>query len=286
VSGVDADRAGRYSLHVPTHRTLAGDELDYPEPDDELASFLDRVREAASDPDVAIAAMVELVYGADNPLLDPSSPSPIALPQRGTATAETWADPAWHVMLDLLEAKRVAVAEITPSLLLEEAGELLALTPDAVRKAVLAETLDGEKYGNRWHVTPASVATYRDRVLRRGRWPATPLRFRCGNASGYGMDVKTAVKPRFVRRVRKGVTEFELDDFERVLVRLRRQRDDGTKATRLLVLEADPSVEPFRFRWPTTGAAPGFFIEGRYRDVQKVNNSTKALAAWRKLEPA
>lgn len=272
-------------MHVPTHRTLAGDELEYPEPDGELAPFLERVREAAGDPAIATVAMVELIYGADNPLLAPRSSSPVALPHRGTATAQTWANPVWHVMLDLLEAKRIAVVEATASLRLEEAGELLNLTPDAVRKAVLVENLTGEKRGNRWYVTPGSVATYRDRVLRRGRRPATPLRYRCGSASDYGMDVKTAEEPRFVRRVRKGVTEFELDDFERVLVRLRRKRADGTKTQRVLVLEADPTVEPFRFRWPTTGAAPGFFVEGRFRDVKKVNNPAEARAAWRELQP-
>jgi len=232
--------------------------------------------------------MVELVYGADNPLLDPSSSSPIALPHRGTATAETWADPTWHVMLDLLEAKRVAVAETTPSLLLEEAGELLDLTPDAVRKAVLVETLDGEKRGNRWYVTPASVVTYRDRVLRRGRWPATPLRFRCGNRSGCAMDVRTKDKPRRIRRARQGVAEWEVDDFERVLVRLRETRDNGSKMRRVLVLESDPTAEPFTYWWPDheQGGKRWFFIEGRFSIVEKYNKTAEAAAAWNELQPA
>ncbi len=276
-------------MHVPTHRTLAGDELDYPEPDDELASFLDRVREAASDPDIAIAAMVELIYGADNPLLDPSSSSPIALPQRGTATAETWVDPAWHVMLDLLEAKRIFVVENTASLRLEEAGELLDLTPDAVRKAVLAETLDGEKRGNRWYVTPASVATYRDRVLRRGRWPATPLRYRCGHADGnHAFDVK-AKGPRKVRQVRRGVSEWEVDDFERVIVRQRwKDPDDGRRRHRVLVLVPAPAKEPFRFCWPPKKPKKGvqFFVEGRFEIEQKFNSSAAAGEVWDELEPA
>ena len=269
-------------MHVPTHRTLAGDELDYPEPDDELASFLERVREAVSDPAIAIAAMTELVYGADNPLLDPSSSSPVALPHRGTATAETWADPVWHVMLDLLEAKRVTVAEHTPSLLLEEAGEQIDLTPDGVRKAVLAGKLDGEKRGNRWYVTPASVATYRDRVQRRGPAPTTPLRYRCGTADGYGLDVKVE-NATFDRRVRNQVSEWSVANFERAGVRLRKTLDDGSKWHRVLVFQADPSVDSFRYCWPPKGG-PGFFVEGRFRTVERFNSQAKARAAWRDHE--
>jgi len=273
-------------MGVPSHRTLAGDELDYPEPaEDDLAQFLERVRDAADDPEVDVDGMTALIYSADNPLLGPSA-SPVAAPERGTASAETWASPSWHVMLDLLEAKRISVAETTPSLRLAEAGELLDLTEDAVRKAILAGTLDGQKRANRWYVTPGSVATYRDRVLRRGRWPSsTPLRFRAGREGGFSMAVKSLEKGT-KKRVRQGVVEVTLPEYERVVVRLRWQDGEGRKARRVLVLEHDPSAEPYRYDWPPNKDGPGFFIEGRFRIVDKINNPAKASAAWREIKPA
>ncbi|MGE3636423.1 MAG: helix-turn-helix domain-containing protein [Sandaracinaceae bacterium] len=237
---------------------------------------------AAGDPSTGIEAMTELVYSADNPLLAASSST--VLPGRGAANASTWASPHWHVMLDLLEAKRNQIAE-TSTLPLADAAELLGLSEDAVRKAAITGTLAGEKRGNRWFVTPGSVATYRERVQRRGRWPATPLRVRCGSEDGYSLSVRSA-EPGSQERVRKGVVDVTIPQFERVLVRLRWTAEDGTKARRVLVLEPDPSAEPFTYRWPQVDGGPGFFVEGRFRIAQKFNNGAKAAEAWKAIEPA
>ncbi|HHH30585.1 MAG TPA: DNA-binding protein [Polyangiaceae bacterium] len=187
---------------MPTYRTLAGEELEYPEPSKQLARFIGRLNEAVNDPDVGADEMTDLVYGPDNPLLGPSTS---ALPERRSVSLETLADPTWHMMLDLLEAKRIAIAEASPTMRLEHAGELLGITPDAVRKAAIAGHLDGEKHGNRWYVSPGSVATYRERVRRRGPRPnATPLLIRCGSVKGASLSVKSA-NPAAKKRVRKQI---------------------------------------------------------------------------------
>jgi len=271
------------NLDVPIYRTLAGDELDYPAPSEQLARFLDRVTEAANDPAIEAGEMTDLIYGPDNPLLGPSTS---ALPERRSVSRETWANPTWHMMLDLLEAKRIAVAESSSTMSLEEAGALLGITEDAVRKAAIAGTLDGEKRANRWYVTPGSVATYRDRVRRRGRWPATPLLIRCGTENGYSLKTKTA-KPGTKKRVRRHVVDVTISDFERMLIRLRWTNAKGERTRRVLVLEPDPSTEPWTFTWPPrSDGKPLFFIKGRFRFAEKFNNPAKAAAAWKEIEPA
>jgi len=268
---------------VPTYRTLAGDELEYPEPSKQLARFLDRVTEAASDTAIEADQMTALIYGPDNPLLGPSTS---AIPERRSVSRETWADTTWHMMLDLLEAKRIAIAESSPTMSLEEAGQLLGITEDAVRKAAIAGTLDGEKSDNRWHVTPGSVATYRDRVRRRGRWPATPLLIRCGSENGYSMSTRAA-NPGTKKRVRRHVVDVTIPDFERMLIRLRWTNAKGGRARHVLILEPDPSAEPSTFEWPPrSDGKPSFFIKGRFRVAKKINNPAKAAAAWRDIEPA
>lgn len=268
---------------MPTHRTLAGDELVYPEPSGALARYLGRVREAAADPGVGVGALVDLIYSDRNPLLGPGS-SP-ALAGRGTATAATWADPTWHVMLDLLEAKRVQEAEAAPSLRLSEAAERLELTEDAVRKAVLAGTLEGEKRANRWYVTPASVESYRRRVPGPGRRPSEALEVQCGRVPGYSLSVKAA-ETGPTNSVRRGIVAMTIPSYERVIVRLTGEDPKGGKLRRVLVLEPDLSVEPWTFHWPPDAETdPPLFVRGRFHVAERINSWAKAVEAWRALEP-
>ncbi|MFK7990877.1 MAG: hypothetical protein AB8I08_32960 [Sandaracinaceae bacterium] len=90
-------------------------------------------------------------------------------------------------------------------------------------------------------------------------------------------------KKEFVRR---RVVDVTIAQWERVAVRLRWKDGEGKKARRLLILEHAPDTEPSRFGWPPKKGSHRFSIEGRFRIVDKVNNSGEASVAWREFEPS
>lgn len=152
------------------HTTISGEVLEYPRPGPELAAFLGRVRTAAEDPRVSEGELVELIYGLENPLLDKT-----IFKGRGAVTTEVFANPVYHVMLDLLDAKRVQTGTLDPeraagryTMTVTEAAEFLGVTSSAVRQAIAAKHLDAWKKGGLHFLDPQTVETYRSRVKRRG----------------------------------------------------------------------------------------------------------------------
>lgn len=246
---------------------------------------------AAHDPTVTEAALTELIYGKENPLLDQS-----IFPGRGAVTKITLANPVYHVMLDLLDAKRVQAgtlskpaAEAAFTMTVSEAAETLGITPGAVRQALDAKRLAGVKRGPSYFLDPRSVATYRDRVVRRGpeakhelEASIVPIDPRSG--SGKTRDVLPALLARIgnvegksFRLKVDGFTETSRPDghvvegvvqsFERAAIAFA-----GTEGLRMFVIEPGPDENEFAF-------GP-FFIRGNYRVVQKINNARDAAAKW------
>jgi excisionase family DNA binding protein len=292
------------------YTTIAGETIEYARPAGELASFLSRVSLAAHDPTVTEAGLTELIYGKENPLLDQS-----IFPGRGAVTKATLANPVYHVMLDLLDAKRVQAGTLSKSateaaftMTVSEAAETLGISPGAVRQALEAKRLAGVKRGPSYFLDPRSVATYRDRVVRRGpeakhEPPSVPIEpgsgagktsdvlagmiadaagaiastaalvARVGNVEGKSFRIKA---PGFIETERHGkhVIEGKVDE----LASTAAVTFSGESGMRMFFLEPAETENEFTF-------GP-FFVRGRYRVSKKINNPAQAAAEWKRFEPA
>lgn len=82
--------------------TREGARLDISTADTTALAFFRRVERAAADPSVTEEALIELVWGEENPLLGRSAAGRPALTLEGSR------HPAWQAMQDLLVRKRHA----------------------------------------------------------------------------------------------------------------------------------------------------------------------------------
>lgn len=270
--------APKTTAPMERHTTIAGETLEYPRPTGELAAFLARVRAAAEDPRVSEGELVELLYGRENPLLDHT-----IFRGRGAVTREVFANPVYHVMLDLLDAKRVQVGTLDPeraaqrySMTVTEAAEVLGMTTSAVRQAIAAKHLAAWKTGPVYLLDPSSVETYRDRVKRRGPKPAPALRITMGNRAGASFRVKAPELETVETTKLEGggkVIEAVVPRFERAAVAF-----SGKKVNRMFVLEPADDEDRFDFE--------GFSIAGRYRVTEKINDPEEASKRFRSFRPA
>jgi excisionase family DNA binding protein len=144
------------------YTTTVGEMVEYDATPEE-AAFLARVRSAVEDPRVTVGELTDLVYGLDNPVLERG-----IFPARGAVTKAVFARPIYHVMLDLLDVKRLqhgqldmAAAARRYSMTIAEAAEQLGVHTSAVRQAVQAHKIAARKQGGSWLLDPASVEAYR-----------------------------------------------------------------------------------------------------------------------------
>jgi excisionase family DNA binding protein len=266
-----SDSKQRSGEPVERYTTLAGETLEYLTPAPEVAAFLARVVEAVHDPTVTEATLTELVYGKANPLLDQT-----ILPHHGVVTKAVFADPVYHVILDLLGRKRATTGRLDVAKALEEytvtvteAARQLGVHPSAVRQAIQQHRLDAVKRGGVHLLRPSSVESYR--VSRRGPRPAPALAACVGNVPGASCRIK----------IRGGALEVEERDsatvtgsvarFERVAV----LTSTGANQ-RLFVLEPADEQDQLAF--------PPFWVRGRFRVVAHENNARRARDAWKAFE--
>lgn len=255
-----------------SYKTIVGETLEYETPTPEIAAFLSRVMLAAHDPNVTEPALTELVFGKENPVLDQT-----IFPGRGAVTKAVMASPLYHVMMDLVGAKRLQVGTLAPNaydafkLTVNEVAKELDVTPGAVRQAIAAGTLTAIKRGATYLIDPRSVATYRELHTRRGR-PATPaVRVRYGSKPGVSFRVKF---PELKHLDQHGhVIDAEAPRFERAAVAF-----SGDGKNQCFVLA--PSKKSERFE------RDGFFIEGRFRVIARVNDPARAAEAFKTFKPA
>lgn len=255
------------------HTTLAGEELTYPRPGPELEAFLARVRAAAEDPKVSEDGLIELIYGSENPLLDHT-----IFEGRGAVTLEVFENPVYHVMLDLLDQKRVQAGSLDLdraaqryTLTVSEAAEQLGISTSAVRQAIASKRLAAWKPGGEYLLDPHSVATYRDHVKRRGPRPAPALRIRMGNKPGASFRVKAPGLERGEETKLEGggkLIEARVERFTRAAIAF-----SGKSVNRMFVLEPAAEANSFEFE--------GFEVSGRYRVVEKVNDPEEASKRFR-----
>jgi excisionase family DNA binding protein len=257
---------------MESYTNLAGEVLEYESPPAKVAAFLARVIDATHDPGVTEAAMTELVYGPENPILAQG-----VLEHHGVVTKEVFENPLYHVMTDLLGRKRVQAGTLDPpkareeyTVTIAEAADQLGVHPSAVRQAVHAKTLDAIKVGGSWRLKPSSVASYR--VSRRspaGRSEPVATAV-VGSVDGASFRLKIlggklTETGRHDRRV-----EGTIDRFDRMAV------ISGPKGKyRFFEIEPAATDEAIEF-------GP-FFVKGRYRIVTKENNPRRASEAWREF---
>jgi excisionase family DNA binding protein len=257
------------------HTTVAGEVIEYERPCDELARFLSRIVAATNDPGVSEQELVDLVYGPGNPLLDQT-----IFEGRGAVTKEVFADPLYHVMLDLLDQKRVRARALDPAralaeftMTVTEVAMRLEMSDSAVRQAIKAKHLAAIKRGKSYLVDRRSVATYRNHVVRRGPRPQPALRVRMGTHRGASFRVKAPSLEVIETKTLDGgeLMQAIVSRFERAAIAFSREA-----TSRMFVLE--PSEKSSRFDFDDFG------ITGKYRIVEKINNPERASLAFRSFE--
>lgn len=260
---------------MPTYKLISGDVLEY-DASPELADFLARAQVAAADPTVSVADMVELLYGEGNPLLVRG-----VIPGRGFVTPEVLANPAYRIMLDLLDQKRIqagsldlAASEAAHTVSVSEAAKRLGISTGAVRQAIAAGRLPAVKRGGQYWLQPEAVASYR--VSRKGpdaaevRSPV--LQVRLGTEGDAVMQLRHDGQLRSPRsEVGSRVLEGELHSWTRALVKSAR-KDMGT--VRLFVLRPGQVENKLR-------VGVGLYVIGRFDVVDKVNETKAAVRAWK-----
>ena len=257
---------------METYKTIAGEVIEYEKPTPAVGAFLARVVAASNDPHVTEGALTELIYGKENPLLDQT-----IFPGRGAVTRAVLGNPVYHVMLDLLDAKRVQAGTLSPSesfahaTTVSEAARALEVSPGAVRQAIEKGHLVAVKRGAQYFVDSRSVASYRERHTRRGPTAAPALRLKFGNREGASFRVKV-LDLRETGRVGR-VVEAEVAQFKRAAIVFK-----VGEGQRMFVLE--PAAESRRYEHD------GFFVEGKFEVVAKVNNGAEAAKAFKTFEPA
>lgn len=251
-------------MPTETHRLLSGETIEYERPTGPLAAFLRRVRDAVNDPRVTETELSALIYGTENPLLDQS-----VLPGRGVVTRAVFADPVYHLMLDLLSQKRVqegtldvdkAAARYT--LTVAQAAERAGVHESAIRQAIAANRLSAWKRGTRLYLAEDDVDAYKP--ARHG--PAPPLEVCFGSKEGARLSIKHD-GGELVTEKAGAIHTGHLERWKRAAV----LAGSGDKV-RFWQLEPGEELEEI-------GHA-GFYVRGRARVVAKENNPQKARDAF------
>lgn len=252
------------------YTTIAGEVIEYETPGRDVAAFLARLVDAAHDPRVTESVMVDLIYGAENPLLRKD-----IIPGRGVVTKEVFADPVYHVMTDLLGVKRVQLGTLDPeaardeyTITVTEAAERLGVHPSAVRQAIAAKRLDAVKRGHQHMIRPSALESFR--ISRRGPLPRTALQARVGNDEGGSFRI----------RVARGALEETGREGHKVEGIVRSWTKawviSGAKG-RYRFFELRPADEDGEVAWGP------FFVRGRFSVVERENNTRRAQESWRKV---
>lgn len=251
------------------HTTLSGQIIEC-EPSAAVAKFIELVRKATEDRKVTEDALVALVYGKENPLLDQS-----VFAARGAVTPEVLAEPAYHVLADYLVRKRVQVEGTDPAklaarytLTVAEAATRKGVTPDGIRKAIRERRLPAWVKNGELFIEPRTL----DAMSLGKRGALGPESKALQYDVGYDPDADAFVK----FKVPGG--ELPLD----------RKGDKGriTNWGNVAVLTGGHGKARFFELVPSTETDPeaiefhGFFVRGKFQVIRKVNNPKAAREAW------
>jgi len=125
------------------------------------AAFIDRATKMANDNLSTVHDLIALVYGTDNPILEPGPTG------RPWVTEKVFDNPVYRVLTDLIARKEVttglvnldeALAEYTVSV--PVAAVQLGMTAQAVRAAIDAWRLPAYYRKGQWWLRPESIKGY------------------------------------------------------------------------------------------------------------------------------
>ncbi len=229
----------------------------------EASEFLRRLAHALTDPRVTAAAMTDLVYSAENPVLDKS-----VVPGKGYVTAAVHADPVYQVMADMLWRKRAQEGVQAPAatMTITQAAQLHGVHPSAIRQAIAAGRLQATKMGGTYFLRRPDVEAFKP--ARRGPAPKSRLEVRSGEQRGQRFKVNViGGKLEHVDRARHVKIGY-IDRFNRIGVLSGSKGDD-----RFFELEPADAKGELEFG--------DFFVRGHFTIARKVNNPKAAREAWR-----
>ncbi len=263
---------------MQTYKLLSGETITY-----ESSPFLTRVRDAAADPGVSPDELLDLIYSEQNPILKSG-----VLPGRGVVTRAAFENPIYHIMLDLLEQKRLQQGALDQevssdaqfTMTVGEAAAALGISESAVRQAIYAKNLAARKIKNAWRIYPAGVEAYK--VGNQGPAPERLLQIRLGAVDGLSCKVKS-VEQLSDKVKDAGVTTGTLTCWRRIAVII-----GGSS------VEKVPGQKGYTF-WDLTIGDYGaenesiehdpFYVRGPFRVVRKIEHSREAVEAFKSFAP-
>jgi hypothetical protein len=143
--------------------TLEGREIEYTEPVGELADFMKRLEAAVFDPQIDSAKLNNLIFSAENPLLDRT-----VRPGKAVVTRKVYDNPLYTIMGDLIGRKDVqlglldvekAFAGYTVDI--PTAAMELGISEEAVQHAIESYKLPAVFRDQQWWLDPKSFAGYK-----------------------------------------------------------------------------------------------------------------------------
>ena len=247
---------------------LSGETIDVPLHTGELGVFLERLFAAVDDPTIDEATFLSWIYSAENPLLDKT-----IMPGRGTVTKAVFADPTYHLMVDLLGRKRVALGSLDMdkvrarySMTVKDAAAKLGVHENAIRQAIAAKRLSSVKVKNEHRLDPAQVNAFE--IAARG--PSAPLHVAVGATPTARLKIKS--DGRFVEESSEGqIHRGRLDGWTVADV----IASSGEKARHWRIAKGNEVTEI---------GLPPFVVRGRFTIVEKTNNPRRARAAFKASE--
>lgn len=258
---------------IETYELLAGDTLEFPAPPPPVAAFIRRAQSAAKDRSVSVDHLIELIYGRENPVLDQT-----IFPTRGAVTKAVLADPLYHLMLDLLDRKRVQAGTLDPekaaaryTVTVPEAARTLGVHESAVRQAIAAHRLSSWKRGARHFLDPNEVANYRP--APHGPPPALQVVVGSKPGSSFAVKVQGGEFKREEASGSAGTPERQavhgtITNWTRVAIIGRTKT-----GARCWIVEPGELAEEIPFQ--------GFHVKGRFRVVEQINNEQRARDTFR-----
>lgn len=267
-----------------THTTVMNREVKYT-PTPAEAAFIQRVAKAANDPKATVDDMIALVYGAENPILEPGPTG------RPWVTEKVFTNPVYRVLTDYIARKEVTTGKVN----LEEvqaaytvsvptAAEQLGMSVQAVRAAIDSWRLPALYRKGQWWLRPESVVDYRASGRAKAANPSKVIARMGGSSAGGGtsLSVRFLDGSEFTEVKKRGETSlgFFPPGWTRALVKTTSPR--GTRAFEIEPAESDESIG---FDGEGESGKGSLYVNGQFRIVKKHNATAAANAAWKATAP-
>lgn len=279
------------------NRIVAGApvELTWPGEETPMRAFLAKAIRWTYDETVTVGELYNLVYGIEDPLLSTDAAG------RPLVTRETHADPAWSLLMELIDRKRVAVGHLEPApaaahfdMSVSEAALALERSTSAIRQLIARGRLPARKEGDSYLLDRAAVLAFRG--LRRGPRsiakasdelaagaaaekedededpPAAP------ESSSEGASVEVRIGHEAGKHVR--IKGARLASPRKEGTCLAGKLEPGWKQLHVLAYDADGKARLFVFEPAAKGALDwqfgSLFVRGDLREVEHENNPRRA----------